>query len=85
MIAIRIVSQNEKHCIPFDKVIISTGTKLEKNNFVHTVTAKDSLWGKPVTLGKYSTADYAQMAFELIILHSCSDAKVFRMPKENEL
>ena len=81
----RIITQNEKSCIPYGNVTISTGTKLEKNSFVYTVNARDSLLGKPITLGKYSTADKAKHAFELIIIHGNSDAKVFRMPKENEL
>jgi len=81
----RIVSQNEKTNISYDHVTISTGTKLEKNSFVHTVNARDSLLGKPITLGKYSTAEKAKQAFELIIIHGNSEAKVFRMPKENEL
>ena len=82
---IRIISQNAKTNLGYDNVTISTGTKLEKNSFVYTVTARDSLIGNPIILGKYSTAEKAHQAFELIIIHGNSDNKVFRMPKENEL
>jgi len=81
----RIISQNEKTNLSYDNVTISTGTKLEKNSFVYTVNARDSLLGKPITLGKYSTAEKARRVFEQIIIYGNSDAKDFRMPKENEL
>lgn len=79
------MSQNEKFNLPYDRISISTGTKVEKNSFVYTVMARDSFYGKPICLGKYASSESARKAFDMIIVAGNSDMKSYHLPKDGEL